>query len=476
METNKKVFDEKSLNTRIIGRAVDQMPLTRPLLTLIVIGSLGALFDNMDNQFLAFALPNIAKDFNLRPETIGLIASAGMVGMATGSFLWGWIGDKWGRRMAFSATILIFSLFTGLMAASFSVGFLLGARFIAGTGLGGAFPVDASILAEYSPARIRGRVVAALPLSFAIGGLVASGLALVIVPHFGWRGLFLIGILPALITVWVRRKVPESPRWLANRGRFSESLKGLHFVGLTDEALERARVDVESEPPPPMLPKPRVLDLFVPEMRRQTIHTWLIWGLPLIGGWGMMLWMPTFFVRLYGIQLVKTLTYLFFISFVSIGGRLIAYFLIDRFGRKPFIIFPFIFAGISTLMFNFIHTQTQLVVAAACYFFFAEMGFCAISAYTPEVFPLHIRSLGTAAAMGVGRIGGAIAPYMIGLLMGSGHVTWIWIVIGSGFIFPAISTIWLGVETRGRNLEQLTSAAAEDAARVLKEEEAGVKP
>ena len=132
MEADKKVFDEKSLNTRIIGRAVDQMPLTRPLLTLIVIGSLGALFDNMDNQFLAFALPNIAKDFNLRPETIGLIASAGMIGMATGSFLWGWIADKWGRRMAFSATILIFSLFTGLMAASFSVGFLLGARFIQG--------------------------------------------------------------------------------------------------------------------------------------------------------------------------------------------------------------------------------------------------------------------------------------------------------------------------------------------------------
>jgi putative MFS transporter len=190
----------------------------------------------------------------------------------------------------------------------------------------------------------------------------------------------------------------------------------------------------------------------------------------------MMLWMPTFFVKLYGIQLVKTLTYLFLISFVSIGSRLLTYFLLDRFGRKPFIIFAFIFAGISAFTFNFIHTQTQLIVAVACYYFFSEMGFCAISTYTPEVYPLHIRSLGTAAAMGVGRIGGAIAPYMIGLLMGSGHVAWIWIVIGSGFIIPAIATIWLGIETRGQNLEQLTQAATEGAARVLKEEEAEARP
>lgn len=466
METDKKPFDEKQLNPRIIGRAMDQMPVTRPLLWVTVIAAMGFLFDNMDNQFLGYALPGIAKEFNLGPEKIGLIASAGMIGMATGSFLWGWIADRWGRRMAFAATILIFSLFTGLLAAAYSVGFLIGVRFIAGTGLGGSIPVDSSLIAEFAPARIRGRVTGALPIMFPVGGLLASGLALLIMPTFGWRGLFLVGILPALLTAWVRRKVPESPRWLANRGRFSESLKGLHFIGLTDEALERACVELMTEPPPPMLPRPRFLDLFTPEMRPRTIHTWLIWGLPLIGGWGMSLWMPTFFVKLYGIQLVKTLTYLFFISFISIGGRLTTYFLVDRLGRKPFIIFAFICAGIATFMFLFIHTEVQLVVAVAFYYYFAEMGFTAITVYVPEVYPLHIRALGTSASMGVGRICGGVAPYMIGLLMGSGHVNWIWIVIGCGFIIPAIATIWMGIETRGRNLEQLTKAATEEAAKI----------
>ncbi len=465
MEAEKKVFNEESLNPRIIGRAMDQMPVTRPLLWVTVIGALGFLFDNMDNQFLGYALPGIAKEFNLGPETIGLIASAGMIGMATGSFVWGWIADRWGRRIAFSATILIFSLFTGLLAASYSVGFLIGVRFIAGTGLGGAIPVDSSLITEFSPARVRGRIMGALPIMFPVGGVLASGLALLIVPAFGWRGLFLVGVLPALLTAFVRRKVPESPRWLANRRRYSECRKGLHFIGITDEGLERARVELEGEPPPPVLPKPRILDLFSSEMRVRTVHTWLIWALPLIGGWGMSLWMPTFFVKLYGIQLVKTLTYLFFISFVALGGRLTTYFLVDRLGRKPFIIFPFILAGISTFMFGFIHTEAQLVVAVACYYFFSEMGFTAITVYVPEVYPLHIRALGTSASMGVGRIGGAFAPYMIGLLMARGQVPWIWVLIGSGFIIPALVTIWMGIETRGRNLELLTKAATEEAAK-----------
>jgi len=465
VEAEKKVFNEESLNAGIIGRAVDQMPVTRPLLWVTVIGALGFLFDNMDNQFLGYALPGIAKEFNLGPETIGMIASAGMIGMATGSFIWGWIADRWGRRIAFSATILIFSLFTGLLAASYSVGFLIGVRFIAGTGLGGAVPVDASLITEFSPARIRGRIGGALPIMFPVGGVLASGLALLIVPAFGWRGLFLVGVLPALLTAFVRRKVPESPRWLANRRRYSECRKALHFIGVTDEALERARVELENEPPPPALPRPRILDLFSSEMRGRTIHTWLIWALPLIGGWGMSLWMPTFFVKLYGIQLVKTLTYLFFISFVALGGRLTTYFLVDRLGRKPFIILPFIFAGIATFMFGFIHTEAQLVVAVACYYYFSEMGFTAITVYTPEVYPLHIRALGTSASMGVGRIGGAFAPYMIGLLMARGQVPWIWVLIGCGFIIPALATIWMGIETRGRNLEQLTKAATEEAAK-----------
>ena len=466
MGNDRKVTGE-SLTPRIIGRAMDQMPLTPALVAVTVIAAMGYLFDNMDNLFLAYALPSIAKEFSLQPQTIGLIASVGLVGMAVGSFAWGWIADRWGRRMAFSATILIFSLFTGLLAASFSVGFIIGVRFLAGTGLGGAIPVDSSLVTEYAPARIRGRLNGALPAIWPVGQVLASGCALLIVPALGWRGLFLVGILPALLTAWVRRRVPESPRWLANRGRFEESRKALHFIGVTDEALARARAEDAAEPPAPEPPRPRFLDLFAPELRWRTIHTWLIWGLPLIAAWGMNLWMPTFFVKLYHIQLSKTLTYLFLISFIAVAGRFTVYFLVDKLGRKPFIIFPYAIAGIVALMFGLVETEAQLVAAFACYSFFENMGSTAITIYAPEVFPLHIRALGTSSAMGIGRIGGAIAPYVIGVLMGSGHVGWIWIMISATLIAPAAVTIWMGIETRGRNLEQLSILPVKKAKQAL---------
>jgi putative MFS transporter len=465
METMKSAPAREQLNLRVIGHAIDQMPTTRSLLTVIIIAALASLFDNMDSKLLGFALPGIAKEFGLKPQEMGLIASSTMIGMMVGSFVWGWIADKWGRRMAFTATVLIFSLFSGMTAACFSIGFLLGVRFVTGFGLGGAIPVDAAILAEFAPARIRGFAGGVLPIAFPAGTFIASWAALLIVPRFGWRMLFIVGVLPALLTAWVRRGVPESPRWLANRGRFAECRKALNHIGVTDEAIERSALALANEPAPPRLPKPLFRDLFGPEMRRRTAHTWIVWGLPAMASWGMTLWMPSFFVKLHGTDLKQALTYTFYISFVAIAGRLTSYFFLDRAGRKPFTILGYLGAGLFLLLLTTIHHNSSYFAwTAAGYMYFIEMGMCAITPYTPEVYPLHIRVLGTSTAMGVGRIGGATGPYIIGLLLGTGHVVWIWIVLGAGCLLASLATIWLGIETRGRNLEQLNRAAAEGAA------------
>ena len=303
----------------------------------------------------------MAKEFGLKPQTMGLIASSTMVGMMVGSFLWGWIADKWGRKIAFTLTVLIFSVFSGFAAAAFSVGFLLGIRFVTGLGLGGAIPVDASILAEFSPARIRGFGGGVLPLTFPIGTFIASAVALVMVPAWGWRGLFLVGVLPALLLVWVRRGVPESPRWLANRGRFAEARTALNYLGISDEAIERSRVALKDEPPPPVLPKPAFRDLFTPEMRRRTAHTWIIWALPAMASWGMTLFMPTFFIKLYGLSVKTALAYTLYISVVAIAGRLTTYMFLDRIGRKPFTILGYAMAGVFLLLLTQVHLSGSLL-------------------------------------------------------------------------------------------------------------------
>ena len=163
------------------------------MLWVIIIAGLASLFDALDGRVLGFALPGIAKDFGLRPQAMGVVLSATMAGMTIGSFAWGWAADKWGRKIAFTMTLLIFSLFSGLSAVAYSVGFLVVVRFITGLGLGGGIPVEVAIEAEFTPARIRGFTAGLAPLMFPFGTLLASVISLYFLSIIGWRGLFLSG-------------------------------------------------------------------------------------------------------------------------------------------------------------------------------------------------------------------------------------------------------------------------------------------
>jgi putative MFS transporter len=456
----------ETLTYRTVGHAIDQSPITGPLIGVIVIAALASLFDAGDAYLLGFAMPGIAKEFNAKPETLGLIGSSVLIGMTIGSFTWGWIADKWGRKPAFTVTILMFSILTGICGLAPSIGFLLGARFLTGLGIGGSIPVDASILAEFAPARIRGYSGGALPIAWPVATFLTSAVALVILPRWGWRGLFFVGVIPAFLTFWARRNVPESPRWLANRGRFAEARKALHYLGISDDAIERSRIAVQNEPPLPMLPPAVFRDLFTPELRRRTIHTWIIWILPLMTSWGMNLWLPKLFMQLHGTTLQQAVRYMLYISFFSITGRFLVYFLSEKVGRKFFIALGYSIGGL--LLFCQIWTASAIhfFYVAAVFQLFLEMGACGMTIYTPEVYPLHIRVLGASTAMGLGRIGGAIGAYAIGLFMGAGHPAGIWIFLGSGCLIAGLATIWLGIEPKGQNLEQLNKEGTEGAAKL----------
>ena len=242
---------QTTLSPEIIGRAIDLMPLTGPLLFIILVAAAGFFFDSFDIVVVSYAMPSIAHEFLLGPKQLGLIGSSALAGMAIGSWCWGWVADRWGRKLVFAATVLTFSLFTGIAGLSGSLGFLIGARFLTGLGLGGMVPIDSALVAEFAPARIRGRVSAALPLCWPIGIFAAAGAGLLVVPTIGWRWLFVIGMLPALLAYIIRRRVPESPRWLAAHGRMGEARQSLHYVGVTETHLQQAERDVAAAPVPP---------------------------------------------------------------------------------------------------------------------------------------------------------------------------------------------------------------------------------
>jgi putative MFS transporter len=403
-----------------------------------------------------------------------LIGSFTLLGMCLGSFIWGWLADKFGRKPAFTLTLLMFSILCGCCGLAPSIGFLYGARFCMGLGIGGSIPVDASILAEFAPARIRGYSGGALPIAWPVSTFIASATALAVLPRWGWRGLFFVGVIPALLVFWIRRNVPESPRWLANRGRFDEARKALHYLDINDEAIERSRLAVKDEKPLPMLPPAVFRDLFTPEMRRRTIHTWMLWVLPLMASWGMNFWIPQIFIKFHGLPVQAAVKNMFYISFFSIAGRFLVYFLSEKVGRKFFIALGFSMAGVLLFFLIGTHSVMYFFWFAACYQFFMEMGLCGSTIYVPEVYPLHIRVLGASTAMGLGRIGGAIGSYVIGACIGAGAMTTCWLVLGGGSLIAGLATIWLGIEPKGQNLEQLNKEGTEGAAKIHREEVAAV--
>jgi len=448
-----------TLSAEAIGRAIDLMPLTRPMMFIIGVAAAGFFFDSFDIVIVSYALPSIAKEFHLVPRQIGLIGSSALAGMGIGSWIWGWVADRWGRKLVFAATVGTFSVFTGIAGLSFSMGFLIGARFLTGLGLGGMIPIDAALVAEFAPARIRGRVSAMLPLCWPIGIFAAAGVSLAVVPTLGWRWLFLVGVLPALLAYIIRRRVPESPRWLATHNRSEEARQSLHYVGIDDALLAQAQREVDARPATAAARHPRFADLFSRDYARRVVQTWSLWFLSNFVGIAFSVWLPTIYATIYHIQLTRTLLYTFIVAGTGVAGRIVAFALVDRVGRKPLIVLGYGTAGIAALLFTAANTEASLLSVAILFAFFADIGALGMTVYTPEVYPLRIRGIATAGAMGVGRFGGMLSPFVVGVLVGAGNITAVWILMGTCLLAAAALSLWLAYETRGRNLELVSQAA-----------------
>ena len=445
----------------LIGRAIDKVTLNRALMFIIAVAAAGFFFDSFDIVIVSYALPMIKQDFGLDPKQMGLIGSAALAGMGLGSWFWGWVADRWGRRVVFAATVLMFSLCTGIAGMSMSLGFLIGARFLTGLGLGGMVPIDQALVAEYAPAAIRGRVSAVLPLCWPVGIFAAAGAGLLIVPSLGWRWLFALGALPAVLVFFIRRGVPESPRWLADRGRDREVGASLAYVGVSGATIEAARAELAALPAV-MAEEPEVgfRDLFTVRFARRVAHTWLMWFCSGFAAFAFSVWLPSIFATYSHINLTRTLVYTFIVAGTSVVGRVAAFSLIDLFGRKALIVIGYGVAGCAALGFTGATTGTALLVSAMVYAAFADIGSLAMTVYTPEVYPVRIRGKGAAIAMGWGRFGGMVSPVVAGFLISADNLVWVWGLMAAaqftsaGLTFPDWRT-----ETSGRNLEAVAKPA-----------------
>ena len=204
---------------------LDRLPFTREHGRLVVGSGTGWALDAMDVGLISFVMAALAAQWDLDKTTLSWIASVGFVGMAIGASVGGLLADRIGRRQVFALTLLIYGLATGAAALSWSVGALLVFRFLIGLGLGAELPVASTLVSEFAPARIRGRVVVALESFWAVGWLLAALIGYFVIPldDAGWRWALALGAVPAVYAVVVRYGLPESVRFLESRGRHAEA-------------------------------------------------------------------------------------------------------------------------------------------------------------------------------------------------------------------------------------------------------------
>ncbi|WP_250527314.1 MFS transporter [Caballeronia sp. GAWG2-1] len=430
-----------------VGRILDDLPFQRyhtKILTLIIAG---LFFDFFDVSVLGSLAPDLIATRFATQSQIAIIASATFAGLLLGSVLQGGLTDRLGRKFIYQMNLAIYGLATIASALSPDYRFLAVLRFIAGLGLGAEIPLAYSYAAEFVPRRSRGL---ALGLVNLFGGTLAFPVALLVSlllrDSLGWRGIFALNGVGAMAVFFLRIALPESPRWLAARGRGSEALVVLRKMGVANlpdmlppTADDTARVD------------PFVV-VFTRYTRRVTAIM-IAFFCAFLSTYALVTWLPSLMAGR-GFTITKSLTFtLVMISAFPISS-LILMFLLDRIGRIRIAVVSFLLAGIFAVAFSSSHSEATLLTTGFLMSFFVISAANALDILCGEIFPTTARSTGSGLSFGAGRLGAVFGSYAVleaMRLYGMDGVFW---MIGGILLVGAISTALLGGDPSRLSLEE----------------------
>jgi MFS transporter, putative metabolite:H+ symporter len=447
-------------SAELVGR-LERLPFSHWHRNFFILAFLGIMFDAADFALFGAALPPIAREFGLGPAQAGGLATIGLVGAFAGALFWGTVSDYIGRRASFLATVSIFALFTGLVAASWNVLALATFRFLSNFGLGGEVPVTLTLASEFSPGRIRGRMTGTMMAAFPVGLVVAAALSLAIVPTLGWRALFVVGVVPAVLLFFVRRYMPESVRYQLSRGEVEEAER-------TVEEIERQALG-SGRPAPMQAIAPAgatagtakrgvtVLALFEDGRARRTILLWIVSFCFLWSSNGILFMLPTILTQR-GFPLTQAIGFQLVQSLAAVVGYAACGFLIDWYGRRP-VLFLYYFIG------AFFHLWFAQATGLWMYAAIAAVGwvnpgvFGATGIYVSELHPTYLRATAVGWFFGIGRIGSFLAPLIVGLMLQYGLGAYVLHTFALTFLIAAIAVWLVGVETKGLVLEQIAARA-----------------
>ena len=417
----------------------------------IIVTGVAWTFVAMEILLVGFVQPTFAALWGLNGRMQGLVNSAALAGSLVGSLVLGQLADRIGRRAIFQYAILWYAVFTALTALSWGPWSVMTFRFLAGLGLGALLVVDPSMLAEYLPPQRRGRLLVFLDFWWPVGLLLATGLSYVFLgptfDRFGdwsWRYLFVAAAFPAFLAFLVRRALPESPYFLARRGRSREAAEVLTEIA--------GRPVAEAEFQAPSETRSSVRDFLAGRLRVRAISTALVWIALNVSYYGLFLWLP------FVLQAEKSFTIdvylLLTLSALSqFPGYAVAIWLVERVGRKPTLAAFLLLGGLSAYAFAVADSEAVYITALFFVGFFNLGAWGAVYPYTAELFPTRVRSSAFGLMEGVGKAAAIAGPYIFGNLKdATGSTTWsltfVAIVMAVGGIIAGV----FGSETRGEKL------------------------
>ncbi|KAB1652491.1 MFS transporter [Pseudoclavibacter chungangensis] len=460
---------------------LDRLPFTRRHGKLLVGSGIGWALDAMDVGLISFVMAALAVQWQLDHTTISWIGSIGFVGMAIGATLGGLVADKLGRRQVFAITLLVYGVATGASALVGSVAALIVLRFVVGLGLGAELPVASTLVSEYAPRRIRGRVVVLLEAFWAVGWILAACIGAFIIPlsDDGWRWALLVGIVPAVYALVVRFGLPESVRFLESKGRTAEAERAVRefeaSAGITagdverDSAAPATEVRIEETETEPTAPVPRA-SIWSRPLRGRTLALWIVWFCINLSYYGAFVWIPTLLVAR-GFDLVRAFEFTLVITLAQLPGYLVAAWLIERIGRR-ITLAVFLVGSAGAAAFYGLATTEPLIIAAGMLLSFFNLGaWGALYAIGPELYPTSVRGTGTGAAAGFGRIASIIAPLIVPPLValgggaGAGGELVVFGLFALAFLVAAVAAFTLP-ERMGRALDEVEPNATDGPAEV----------
>lgn len=445
---------------RHVAARLERLPYCSWHLKMRLIICTAWFFDAFDSIAIAYVLPPIIGLWHLNPRQIGLLIGIGFAGQLVGAIGFGWLAEHWGRRRSMLMTLLIFSLGSLACAAAPSYGVLWVLRFIQGIGLGGEIPLMAAYLNEFARAENRGRFSLSVQVLFAIGLLGVAVVSVYVVPHWGWRWMFVLGAIPALVAIPMRSVLPESPRWLASQGRNEEADRALQAI---EEAAAREGKDVP--PLPKNLPevaeaRPRLIELFRGIYLRRTISAWFIWIGAYFVSYGVTAWVPSLFRTVYHLDVQQSLTYGLIMSGVGLCGTVVAIFLIDTIGRRRLLMLSLGGCCIPLISFAFLPqlSAAETLAVATAGFSFLSLSLVSLATYTAEIYPTHLRALGGGLASAWQRGASMVGTTVVGWILPIWGINAVFVMFGLFALMGAVVTFFFAVETRAQILERVSPA------------------